>query len=53
MIVAGGCLALARVSLAGPEVRLERSWFNLDAVWTGTLILVGIVGLGAAIMPGP
>ena len=43
---------LAGLSLSRPEVR-SRSWFNLDAAWAASLILVGIVGLGAAIMPGP
>ena len=52
MIGAGGLLAWLAYRYLGPKL-VSRSWFNLDAAWAGTLILVGIVGLGAAIMPGP
>ncbi|VIO70079.1 hypothetical protein [Bradyrhizobium ivorense] len=49
MIIAGGCLAWLVYRYLGLKF-VSRSWFNLDAVWAGSLVLVGAVALvlGAA-----
>ncbi|WP_407165722.1 hypothetical protein [Bradyrhizobium sp. ORS 111] len=44
MIVAGGCLAWLVYRYLGLTF-VSRSWFNLDAVWAASLILVGAVAL--------
>jgi hypothetical protein len=48
MIVTGGLIAWAAFCWLGPQF-ISRSWFNLDAVWALSLILVGGVGLAGAI----
>jgi hypothetical protein len=44
MIVAGGCSALLVYRYLGLKF-ISRSWFNLDAVWALSLILVGATAL--------
>ncbi|VIO79869.1 hypothetical protein CI1B_82030 [Bradyrhizobium ivorense] len=44
MIIAGGCLAWLVYRYLGLKF-VSRSWFNLDAVWAGSLVLVGAVAL--------
>jgi hypothetical protein len=44
MIAAGGCLAWLVYRYLGLKF-LSRSWFNLDAVWAVSLVLVGAVAL--------
>ena len=46
MIAAGGCLAWLVYRYLGLKF-VSRSWFNLDAVWAASLILVG--GLSLAV----
>ena len=48
MIVSGGVIAWAVFRWLGPQF-ISRSWFNLDAVWAVSLILVGGLGLWGAI----
>jgi hypothetical protein len=48
MIVAGGIMAWIAYRYVGSKL-VTRSWFNLDAVWAVSLILVGLVGLLAAL----
>ena len=48
MIVAGGIMAWVAYRYVGTKL-VTRSWFNLDAVWAVSLILVGLVGLLAAL----
>lgn len=47
MVLSGGVIALAVHRWLGPQF-ISRSWFNLDAVWALSLILVGGLGLLAA-----
>jgi hypothetical protein len=44
MIGAGGALAWLVYRYLGPKF-VSQSWFNLDAVWAGSLLLVGAVSL--------
>jgi hypothetical protein len=44
MIGAGGLLAWLVYRYFGPKF-VSQSWFNLDAVWAGSLLLVGAVSL--------
>jgi hypothetical protein len=44
MIAAGGCLAWLVYRYLGLRF-VSRSWFNLDTVWTVSLILVGTIAL--------
>jgi hypothetical protein len=47
MIAAGGCLAWLVYRYLGLKF-VSRSWFNLDAIWAASLVLVGSVALAAA-----
>ena len=44
MVSAGGCLAWLVYRHLGLRF-VSRSWFNLDAIWATSLILVGVVAL--------
>lgn len=44
MVAAGGCCAWLVYRYLGLKF-ISRSWFNLDAVWAVSLILVGAIGL--------
>lgn len=44
MVAAGGLIAFLVYAWLGLRF-LSRSWFNLDAVWAGSLILIGAIGL--------
>lgn len=44
MIAAGGCLALIVYRYLGLKF-VSRSWFNLDAIWAASLVLVGLLSL--------
>jgi hypothetical protein len=44
MVGAGGCLAWLVYRYLGLKF-VSRSWFNLDAVWASSLVLVGAVAL--------
>ena len=44
MVGAGGCLAWLVYRHLGLKF-VSRSWFNLDAIWASSLILVGVVAL--------
>ncbi|MCC8940819.1 hypothetical protein H8A99_31360 [Bradyrhizobium sp. Arg68] len=44
MIIAGGCLAWLVYRYLGLKF-VSRSWFNLDAVWAASLVLVGAIAL--------
>jgi hypothetical protein len=44
MVGAGGCLAWLVYRHLGLKF-VSRSWFNLDAVWASSLVLVGAVAL--------
>jgi hypothetical protein len=44
MVSAGGCLAWLVYRYLGLRF-VSRSWFNLDAIWATSLILVGAVAL--------
>ena len=44
MITAGGCLAWLAYRYLGLRL-VSRSWFNLDAIWAVSLVLVGVVAL--------
>jgi hypothetical protein len=48
MMLAGGLLAWLVYRYLGLRF-VSRSWFNLDAVWAASLILVGGVALGAGV----
>jgi len=48
MILSGGLIALAVHQWLGPQF-ISKSWFNLDAVWAVSLILVGLIGLASAL----
>ncbi|CAB3792387.1 hypothetical protein LMG28614_03517 [Paraburkholderia ultramafica] len=47
MMVAGGCLAWLVYRYLGLKF-VSRSWFNLDAIWASSLILVGMLSLVAS-----
>jgi hypothetical protein len=47
MIVAGGVMAVAVYAWLGLRY-ISKSWFNLDVLWAGSLVLVGSVSLAAA-----
>jgi hypothetical protein len=49
MVAAGGLMALLVHGWLGLKA-LPRTWFNLDALWAGSLIAVGGVALAAAAM---
>jgi hypothetical protein len=44
MIAAGGCMAWLVYRYLGLKF-VSRSWFNLDASWAASLILVGAIAL--------
>jgi hypothetical protein len=44
MIAAGGCLAWLAYRYLGLKL-VSRSWFNLDAAWAASLVLVGALSL--------
>jgi hypothetical protein len=44
MVIAGGCLAWLVYRYLGLKF-VSRSWFNLDAVWAASLVLVGAAAL--------
>ncbi|MCR9145983.1 MAG: hypothetical protein NXH74_02155 [Rhodobacteraceae bacterium] len=44
MMLSGGALALGVYRWLGLKF-LQKSWFNLDLVWAGSLVLVGILAL--------
>jgi hypothetical protein len=44
MIAAGGCLAWLTYRHLGLKF-VSRSWFNLDAIWALSLVLVGMIAL--------
>ena len=48
MIAAGGIMAWVAYRYVGSKF-VTKSWFNLDAVWAISLIVVGLVGLLAAL----
>jgi hypothetical protein len=52
MIAAGGCLAWLVYRYLGLKF-LSRSWFNLDAVWAVSLILVGTLSLAISLAGHP
>jgi hypothetical protein len=45
MVAAGGCLAFLVYRYLGLKF-VSRSWFNLDATWAFSLVLVGTLSLG-------
>jgi hypothetical protein len=47
MLASGGLAALLVHDWLGLKA-LSRSWFNLDALWAGSLVLVGALGAAAA-----
>ena len=51
MVAAGGLLAWLVYRYLGLKV-LSRSWFNLDATWAVSLILVGTVSLALSVGSG-
>ncbi|AZG15970.1 hypothetical protein EHF44_21315 [Cupriavidus pauculus] len=52
MLVAGGALAWLAWRYVGPQL-VSRSWFNLDAVWALSLVIVGVASLWLlAVDPG-
>lgn len=48
MIAMGGVIAFAVYEWLGLKF-LSKSWFNLDAIWALSLILIGILSLAAAL----
>ena len=48
MIMAGGTWPGLRYRVLGLQF-VSRSWFNLDAAWAGSLVLVGAISLGFAV----
>ena len=48
MIVAGGCLAWLVYRYLGLKF-VSRSWFNLDATWAFSLVLVGVLSLAISL----
>jgi hypothetical protein len=51
MVAAGGAFAWAVYRILGLKA-VARSWFNLDAVWAGSLVLVGGLSLALALRGG-
>ena len=51
MVAAGGAFAWAVYRILGLKA-VARSWFNLDAVWAGSLVLVGGLSLALALHGG-
>jgi hypothetical protein len=51
MIAAGGCLAWLVYRYLGLKF-VSRSWFNLDATWASSLILVGALSLSISLAMG-
>jgi hypothetical protein len=49
MIAAGGCCAWLAYRYLGLKF-ISRSWFNLDAIWAVSLILVGAIGLALSLI---
>jgi hypothetical protein len=47
MLAGGGAMAFAVYYWLGPAF-ISRSWFNLEAVWAASLVLVGMIGLWSA-----
>ncbi len=47
MIATGGMIAFAVLEWLGLKF-LSKSWFNLDAIWAGSLVLIGGISLAAA-----
>lgn len=47
MVVAGGVVAFAVYRFIGLKF-LSRGWFNVDALWAASLVLVGALGIAAA-----
>lgn len=47
MIAAGGCVAWLVYRYLGLKF-VSRSWFNLDAIWAASLVLVGSIALAVA-----
>jgi hypothetical protein len=45
MLAAGGCLAWLTYRYLGLKF-VSRSWFNLDAIWALSLVLVGVIAIG-------
>jgi hypothetical protein len=52
MMVSGGLVALAVHEWFGPAF-ISRSWFNLDAAWALSLVLVGVIALADAARIAP
>jgi hypothetical protein len=48
MIAAGGCVAWLVYRYLGLKF-VSRSWFNLDAIWATSLVLVGSIALAASV----
>jgi hypothetical protein len=48
VIAAGGCLAWLVYRYLGLKF-VSRSWFNLDATWAVSLILVGVLSLSISL----
>ncbi len=48
MIASGGTIALVVHNWLGLKF-LSKAWFDLDVVWALSLVLVGAIGLAAAI----
>jgi hypothetical protein len=48
MVLAGGTVAAGVYALMGLKF-LSRGWFNLDLLWALSLVLVGALGLAAAL----
>ena len=46
MVLSGGLIAIAVYRWLGPRF-ISKSWFNLDAVWAMSLILVGGIGIAS------
>lgn len=44
MILSGGLIAIAVYRWLGPRF-IAQSWFNLDAIWAMSLVLVGAIGI--------
>jgi hypothetical protein len=49
MIAAGGCCAWLAYRYLGLKF-ISQSWFNLDAIWAVSLILVGSIGLALSLI---
>ncbi len=52
MIAAGGFLAWLVYRYVGLEF-VSQSWFNLDATWASTLVLVGVLSLVISLASQP